>query len=166
MKNNKFFRTLAVALIATMTLSIPTVAGTNNLGDGSGVEVDFDFDFSEPDKTELEETTYTIDLTNTLKVTEKLSKLFIDNNSNDSPKPSGNGFKDSVDTNKMGTIEATYNHSYRQHDMSSTSDTDEYTNSNNAFLPQTGDNVSLSRLLIVSSLSLLTMIFIHRKRRS
>ncbi|MCI8957161.1 MAG: LPXTG cell wall anchor domain-containing protein [Lachnospiraceae bacterium] len=115
---------------------------------------------------EHEEIIYTIDLTNTLKVTEKLSKLFIDNNSNDSPKPSGNGFKDSVDTNKMGTIEATYNHSYRQHDMSSTSDTDEYTNSNNAFLPQTGDNVSLSRLLIVSSLSLLTMIFIHRKRRS
>ena len=113
---------------------------------------------------EHEEIIYTIDLTNTLKVTEKLSKLF--NNSNDSPKPSGNGFKDSVDTNKMGTIEATYNHSYRQHDMSSTSDTDEYTNSNNAFLPQTGDNVSLSRLLIVSSLSLLTMIFIHRKRRS
>ena len=115
---------------------------------------------------EHEEIIYTIDLTNTLKVTEKLSKLFIDNNSNDSPKPSGNGFKDSVDTNKMGTIEATYNHSYRQHDMSSTSDTDEYTNSNNAFLPQTGDNVSLSRLLIVSSLSLLTMILIHRKRRS
>ena len=115
---------------------------------------------------EHEEIIYTIDLTNTLKVTEKLSKLFIDNNSNDSPKPAGNGFKDSVDTNKMGTIEATYNHSYRQHDMSSTSDTDEYTNSNNAFLPQTGDNVSLSRLLIVSSLSLLTMIFIHRKRRS
>lgn len=115
---------------------------------------------------EHEEIIYTIDLTNTLKATEKLSKLFIDNNSNDSPKPSGNGFKDSVDTNKMGTIEATYNHSYRQHDMSSTSDTDEYTNSNNAFLPQTGDNVSLSRLLIVSSLSLLTMIFIHRKRRS
>lgn len=115
---------------------------------------------------EHEEIIYTIDLTNTLKATEKLSKPFIDNNSNDSPKPSGNGFKDSVDTNKMGTIEATYNHSYRQHDMSSTSDTDEYTDNNNIFLPKTGDNFSLSRLLIVSSLSLLTMIFIHRKRRS
>lgn len=115
---------------------------------------------------EHEEIIYTIDLTNTLKATEKLSKPFIDNNFNNSHKPSGNGFKNDTDPNETGTIEATYNHSYKQHDMSSTSDTDEYTNSNNAFLPQTGDNVSLSRLLIVSSLSLLTMIFIHRKRRS
>lgn len=111
---------------------------------------------------EHEEIIYTIDLTNTLKATEK---PFIDNNSNDSPKPSGNGFKDGTDIDKTGTIEATYNHSYRQHDMSSTSDTDEYTDNNNIFLPKTGDNFSLSRLLIVSSLSLLTMIFIHRKRR-
>lgn len=127
MKNNKFFRTLAVALIATMTLSITTVAGTNNLGDGSGVEVDFDFDFSEPDKTELEETTYTIDLTNTIKekkieynVTVEGTKTWVDNDNAEGKRPESitiHLYADSEDTGLTATASEATNWKYEFKDL-------------------------------------------------
>ena len=79
----------------------------------------------------------------------------------DNSKWSGNGFKDGTDTNKTGTIEATYKYSYRQHDISSVSDTDEYNDTNNIFNIKTGDVIE--KVCILFSISLLVIILIKIK---
>lgn len=125
MKNNKFFRTLAVALIATMTLSIPTTAGTNNLGEGGSYGCDFEI--VTDDETELEETTYTIDLTNTIKekkieynVTVEGTKIWVDNDNKEGKRPDEiviHLYADSEDTGLTATASEATNWKYEFKDL-------------------------------------------------
>lgn len=125
MKNNKFFRTLAVALIATMTLSIPTTAGTNNLGEGGSYGCDFEI--VTDDETELEETTYTIDLTNTIKekkieynVTVEGTKTWVDNDNAEGKRPESitiHLYADSEDTGLTATASEATNWKYEFKDL-------------------------------------------------